>query len=73
MFNKAIGYQCIKAIDYQCTHTVNKLLLMMTLSRDLPLNKIFKAMIFFNDASCRWSLEKTLKDWFEVRKLTLRC
>lgn len=45
MFNKAIGYQCIKAIDYQCTHTVNKLLLMMTLSRDL-LNKIFKAMIF---------------------------
>lgn len=49
MFNKAIGYQCIKAIDY----TVNKLLLMMTLSRDLPLNKIFKAMIFFNDASCR--------------------
>lgn len=53
MFNKAIGYQCNKAIDYQCTHTVNKLLLMMTLSRDLPLNKIFKAMIFFNDASCR--------------------
>lgn len=40
------SYQCIKAINYQCKYTVKQLLLMLTLSRDLQMNKRFKAIFF---------------------------
>lgn len=61
------SYQCIKAINYQCKYTVKQLLLMLTLSRDLQMNKRFKA-IFFQWCFLQkiFRIEKTLKDWFQI-------
>lgn len=69
LYIKAIhaSYQCIKAINYQCKYTVKQLLLMLTLSRDLQMNKRFKA-IFFQWCFLQriFRIEKTLKDWFQI-------